>query len=103
MSYKTILVHLNDRRGAEVLLEPAITLANRYNAHLIGVHVYSSVPAKVPLPYGVASYWPHWSQAERKKTEEVAATFASMTGKQPFVAEWRALEVLHVDLASVVN
>lgn len=99
MSYKTILVHLNDRRGAEVLLEPAITLASRYNAHLIGVHVYSSVPA-VTLPYG--SQVGSLVAAERQKTEEVAATFARMTGKQPFVAEWRALEVLHLDLASVV-
>jgi nucleotide-binding universal stress UspA family protein len=99
MSYKTILVHFNDRRGAEVLLEPAITLANRYNAHLIGMHVYSCVPAAT-LPYG--SQVGSLVTAERKKTEEVAVTFASMTAKQPFVAEWRALEALHVDLASVV-
>jgi nucleotide-binding universal stress UspA family protein len=39
---------------------------------------------------------------ERKDTEEIAATFARMTAGQPFVAEWRALKVPHVDLASVV-
>ena len=99
MSYKTILVHLNDTRGAEVLLEPAITLASRYNAHLIGMHVYSSVPA-VTLPYGAQAG--SLVTAACKRTEEVAVTFARMTGKQPFVAEWRALKVLHVDLASVV-
>ena len=84
MSYKTILVHLNDTRCAEVLLESAITLATRYNAHLIGMHVYSSVPA-VTLPYG--SQAGSLVTAECKKTEEVAATFARMTGKQPF---WRS-------------
>ena len=53
MPYKTILVHLNDKRRAEALLEPAIALASRYNAHLIGMHVYSSVPAPpIPVPYG---------------------------------------------------
>ena len=45
MSYKTILVHLNDKRRAEALLEPAIQLASQNNAHLIGMHVYASVPA----------------------------------------------------------
>jgi nucleotide-binding universal stress UspA family protein len=99
MSYKTILVHLNNRSGAEVLLEPAITLASRYNAHLIGMHVHPSVPA-VTLPYG--SQVGSLVTAEGKKTEEVAATFARMTGNQPFVAEWRALKVPHVDLASVM-
>jgi hypothetical protein len=39
MPYKTILVHLNDRRRAERLLEPAVCLARRYNAHHIGLHV----------------------------------------------------------------
>ena len=54
MSYKTILVHLNDRRGAEVLLEPAITLASQYNSHLIGMCVYSSVPAVTPALWGAS-------------------------------------------------
>ena len=30
MSYKTILIHLNDPRRAAALLEPAIQLAKRY-------------------------------------------------------------------------
>ena len=29
MPYKTILVHLNDKRRAEALLEPAVRLASR--------------------------------------------------------------------------
>ena len=99
MSYKTILVHLNDERGAELLLEPAVVLASRYNARLVGMHVYSSVPATT-LPYG--SRVGSLVTAECKKTEEVAATFARMTGTQPFPTEWRALKVLHVDLASVL-
>ena len=57
MSYKTILVHLNDRRRAEALLEPAIYLANQYNSHLIGMHVYASLPAPpIAIPY--ASQFP---------------------------------------------
>ena len=102
MSYKTILVHLNDKRRAEALLEPAIHLANQFNSHLIGMHVYASVPAApVAIPFaskvlgGVAA-------TERRETEEIAAIFSRMTANRPFVAEWRALKVPHVDLAGVV-
>ncbi len=102
MSYKTILVHLNDKRRAEALLEPAIRLATQYNAHLIGMHVQASLPAPpIPVPYG-SQVLGAVVAAERKETEDIAATFARMTAKQPFVAEWRAVKVPHVDLASVV-
>jgi hypothetical protein len=43
--YKTMLVHLNDKRRAEAVLEPVVSLASRYPAHLIGRQVYPSVPA----------------------------------------------------------
>jgi nucleotide-binding universal stress UspA family protein len=102
MTYKTILVHLNDPRRAEALLEPAIRLATTHNAHLIGLHVYASVPAApVAIPYG-AQVLGSIVAAEREQTEALAATFARMTANQPFVAEWRALKVPHVDLAPVV-
>ena len=102
MPYKTILVHLNDKRRAEALLEPAIGLASQSNAHLIGMHIHSSMPAPpIPVPYG-SQVLGAVVAAERKDTEEIAATFARMTAKQPFVAEWRALKVPHVDLAAVV-
>jgi hypothetical protein len=40
-----MLVHLNDKRRAEAVLEPVLSLASRNQAHLIGMHVYPSVPA----------------------------------------------------------
>jgi nucleotide-binding universal stress UspA family protein len=102
MPYKTILVHLNDKRRAEALLEPVIELASRNNAHLIGMHVYASVPAPpVAMPFG-SQVLGGVAAMERKDTEEIAGIFARMTAKQPFVAEWRALKVPHVDLAAVV-
>lgn len=102
MTYKTILVHLNDKRRAEALLEPAIHLATRHNAHLIGMHVYASLPAPpIALPYA-AGVLGSIVAFDRKETEEIAATFARMTANQPFVAEWRALKVPHADLAAVV-
>jgi nucleotide-binding universal stress UspA family protein len=102
MTYKTILVHLNDKRRAEALLEPAIYLASRHNAHLIGMHVYASLPAPpVAVPFA-SKVLGSLVAGERKETEEIASTFARMTANQPFVAEWRALKVPHVNLAAVV-
>jgi len=102
MSYKTILVHLSDKRRAEAVLGPAIQLARRDNAHVIGMHVYASMPAPpVSIPYG-SKVLGSVVAAERQDTEEIAAIFAEATRNQPFVAEWRALKVPHVDLAGVV-
>jgi len=100
MTYKTILVHLNDTRRAEALLEPAIDLAARNNAHLIGMHVYASLPAPA-MPFASRALSAIVA-AERKQTDELAATFARMTANKPFVAEWRVLKVPHTDLAAVV-
>jgi nucleotide-binding universal stress UspA family protein len=102
MTYKTILVHLNDKRRAEALLEPAVHLASRHNAHLIGMHVYASLPAPpIAVPYA-ARVLGSIVAFDREETEEIAATFARMTANQSFVAEWRALKVPHADLAAVV-
>jgi nucleotide-binding universal stress UspA family protein len=102
MPYKTILVHLNDKRRAEALLEPAVALAARNNAHLVGMHVHAAVPAPpVNMPYS-GQVLGAMVATERKDTEEIAAIFQRMTKAQPFVAEWRAIKVPHVDLASVV-
>jgi len=102
MSYKTILVYLNDKRRAEAVLEAAVQLASRHNSHLIGLHVYASVPAPpIPMPYG-SDVVRSIAAAQHKETEEIAAIFARMTANQPFVAEWRAEKAAHVDPADVV-
>jgi nucleotide-binding universal stress UspA family protein len=102
MTYRTILVHLSDKRRAEALLEPAIFLATRHNAHLIGMHIYASLPAPpISVPYATRLLGSAAS-FERAETEEIHAAFRRMTANRPIGAEWRALKVPHVDLASVV-
>lgn len=103
MPYKTILVHLNDRRRAEHLLRPAIALAARWSAHLIGLHVFPSIPQLsafgarisgevVGSIVGVA----------RQESEQIHAIFARMTANQPFVAEWQAIKAMGADIAELV-
>jgi nucleotide-binding universal stress UspA family protein len=102
MPYKTILASLNDKRHAEAILETAVHLAGRNNAHLIGMHVYTGVPAPpVPLPYG-SDVVRAVAAAQLKETEEIAGIFARMTANRPFVAEWRAEKGPHVDPTVVV-
>jgi nucleotide-binding universal stress UspA family protein len=80
LSYKTILVHLNDKRRAETVLEPAVQLATRYNFHLVALHV----------------------AAEHRDSDDIVATFSRMTTMGAFVAERQLLEAYNDNLASVV-
>ena len=102
MSYKTILAYLSDKRRAEAILEPAVQLATRNNAHLIGMHVYAGVPAPpLPMPFG-SDVIRAVAAAQQKETEEIAGIFSRMTANRPFVAEWRAEKGPHVDPTSIV-
>src|SRR3990172_12463863 len=101
MSYKTILVHLNDKRRAEAVLEPAAELAARYNSHLIGLHVYASMPAP-PVRLPGSSVLGGVAAGEHQHSDEIATIFQRMTANKPFVPDWQVLKVAHVDLAPVV-
>lgn len=102
MSYKTIVVHLNDRRRAEGLLAPAADIASRFNSHLIGLHVYAAMPAPpIALPYG-ASVLGGLAATEHTHSDQLAEIFSRSTANAPGAAEWQAVKVPHVDLAAVV-
>jgi len=102
MSYKTILVHLNDMRRAEAMLEPVIQLATRYNSHLKGLHV-DTIMAAPPLAftYATSGLGPAAAE-ERTNGEAIAAIFARMTATGACVAEWQRLKVPQGDLVSLV-
>jgi nucleotide-binding universal stress UspA family protein len=101
MTYKTILVHLNDGRRAERIIEPATQLAARFNAHLIGFHAYSAVPAS-PIPMA-SSALGHIVAAERRNSEVIADAFKRMTSNKAYVAEWQLEKATHFDLSGVVT
>ena len=103
MGYKTILVHLNDRRRAEHLLRPAIALAARWNAHLIGMHVYPSIPQLSAFGTRIsAEIVGSIVGAARQESEQIKAVFDRMTANQPFVAEWVAIKAMGADIAELV-
>ena len=103
MPYKTILVHLNDRRRAGHLLKPAIALAARWGAHLIGLHAYPSIPQLSAFGTrlggeAVGSI----VGAARQDSEHIHAVFERMTANQPFVAEWLEIKAMGADIAELV-
>ncbi|MCB1521279.1 MAG: universal stress protein [Hyphomicrobiaceae bacterium] len=103
MAVKTILVHLNDRRRAASLLAPAIGLAERFEAHLIGFNVFTGVPATAALavPYG-ADVIDSVLAAERSEAVAIRTIFEKATAGRSLVAEWISEKAPHSDLAAFV-
>jgi len=101
--YKTILVHLNDERRAASLLAPALDLARRANAHVIGLHVYPGIVMAPPLamPYGTEVIG-SVAQEERLESERLRWMFEEATRNQTLVPEWREVKATHADLAGIV-
>ncbi|HKZ97651.1 MAG TPA: universal stress protein [Hyphomicrobiaceae bacterium] len=103
MSYKTILVHLNNERRAGPLLELGAALARQFEAHLVGLHVFPSfrLTPPVPLPFGgeVAGAI---RKEIREEAERLRAVFDRVTSTQSFVAEWRSITTERTDVATVV-
>lgn len=92
MSYKTILVHLNHEPRARRLLDVAIDLARKFEAHLIALHVFPAyrLTPPIPLPFG-GEIAAQLRGAIKKEDEAIKAIFDEMTARQPFVAEWRSI------------
>ena len=104
MGYRTILVHMNDERRCDRLLEHAIKVAERCEAHLIGLFV-------APQPLMMYTEWPgaglgdvieearraHAAAAERLRTK-----FNIATQSLPRPAEWRFLQSLMTNVADDV-
>ena len=103
MSYKTVLVHLNDERRAARLAGFAAAFAQAHDAHLIGLYV-------VPLPV-VLNEWPDIAIAEmieaqrkayREEAKRVEAMFREKTSGLARPAEWRLVESQYATVADAL-
>jgi nucleotide-binding universal stress UspA family protein len=92
---RTILVELADDSGLEPRLRVARTLAGRFDAVLIGMHVMP--PPFVPASSGEAAAYlgPELIEAQRKANREIAervqALFRSVCGQESN-ATWQEAE-----------
>lgn len=103
MSYKTVLVHLNDERRAARLAEFAVAFAQAHDAHLIGLYV-------VPLPV-VLNEWPDIAIAEmieaqrkayREEAKRIETLFREKTSNLARPSEWRAVESQYATVADAL-
>ncbi|HTO46890.1 MAG TPA: universal stress protein [Burkholderiales bacterium] len=70
MAYKTILVHLDSGKRCPARLDLGISLAQRFDAHLVGLHALTVVR----LPgYAVAEVGPQIVEEQRRRAAEYAA------------------------------
>jgi len=93
MSYKTLLVCLNNEAEAKRLLPFACQLARQFDAHLIGVFsiqnlaVYSSVSMQLSV-----AALEQLKANQKSNSESVKAVFDELTRSEDFVSEWRQIQ-----------
>jgi len=78
MAYKTILVHLDAAKGVESRLDIAFSLAQRFDAHLVGLHALS------------VTQIPSWAIAEAGEIFEKAQAKARAAAAQAGRKAWDA-------------
>lgn len=107
MTYKTILVHINNERRLPGLLDAAIATATAHRAHLIALSV--TPPVIIPQTSDIAIAVPFIIEAHREayQAEEIRMRKAFETATQEaialgqFTAEWRGVDSYH--LASAIQ
>lgn len=90
MPYKTILTYLSSVDGAQAVADIAVDLAEKHNAHVVGLHVVPWVPhqsvPRYPTPNDMLSAARKRLQAE---ADAIERTFADATKSISGRCEWR--------------
>ncbi len=98
MTYKTVMVHVNDERRAGPLIDVAVNVAERAEAHLIGLFVVpSAIIGAMPGIGGGIAFGSGLAEKERAVFRDAAASlkskFDAAVKGRPVVAEWRTVDV----------
>ncbi len=100
MTWKTITTQLSNPDRADVLLSVAGRLAERFEAHLIGLDATPSFTFAAPMvmPVDVDAI----VAAEQARGERLKTIFETTAANRAFVAEWREVRPETSDLAAAV-
>lgn len=101
MTYKTILVHINDQRRVGGLVDVAARVASLSGAHLIGLYVVPPVPTFGATTMG-AGIIKSGLATFREEAHRVQLAFEEACRNRPFVSEWRLVEPHHKDVADIL-
>lgn len=104
MAYKTVLVHCNDKTRSVRAMQAAADVAQRFQAHLVGVSV---VPPVAVIPGGMpgapdAIVLEEHSLAYRRNSPDLRAAFEAAAGGRSSGVEWREAEAGSSTVADVV-
>lgn len=100
MSYKTIVVVLNDAGRTQQLLEASSTIARQSDAHLIGLYILPA--AKIYSDVGMLAapmVFEGYRDLFKSKLEEVRKLFEARVKQDRLKAEWRTVDSNYPDIA----
>ncbi len=101
MTYKTVLLHVNDERRVAGLVDAAAHIAGGCEAHLIGLYVTPPVPT-----YGTSSIGASMVKSSiarfREEAARVRTAFEAACRNRPIVSEWRLIEPKLTGVAETV-
>lgn len=95
MSYKTILLHLDNEAHAPALTRFACNVASQHGAHLVGMFVIHPLQMYVGRAGGVgisSDISSLLAKQQFKRMKELEAIFTEETKDQDFIAEWRFVD-----------
>lgn len=103
MTYKTVLVHCNDKSRMVRVLAPAVEVAAAFDAHLIGLSI---VPPVLVIPTGMPGtpdtvVIDEHCQAYRRDVPDTRAAFEAAGQGRGLVAEWLDLDAGSGSVADV--
>src|SRR3990172_8727962 len=92
MSYKTILVHLNNERRSGPLLQFATALGEKYGSHVVGLYVFPAFRLTPPIPMPFGKELAGTLRGELQEEERrIHLIFDTVTKGRTTVSEWRSV------------
>jgi nucleotide-binding universal stress UspA family protein len=94
MGYKTILVHCDAGRGTSTRVKLALDLAEKFDGHVIGLHVRRAFQAPAFTDAGPAmdSLYRTYENAVKADEAIAAAAFGDAVGSRKASTEWRVTD-----------
>lgn len=92
MAYKTIVAVLQDEDDARRVLDVAVALASRAQAHLVGVHAEPlPVPVASPMGFPDAAMMGASEDMSRERAQKLEKLFSDRMSREAVASEWRSM------------
>lgn len=102
MTYKTILVHLNNESRSGPLLECAMTFGEHFGSHVIGLYVFPAFRLSPPVPMPFGNELAGTLRGElREEERRIRLIFDTVAKGRTIVSEWRSVTTERRPVADV--